>query len=113
MECVNGVSKRTVPVNTSHLQQQLPFFCFKNKFVSEVRMSDGDQRLGPLFERFAAQLGDAVFSDDHIDIIFCRGHDRTGRQDWLDLADGVIFRSGREGDKAPPPSSDCRSRQSP
>ena len=45
--------------------------------VTELRVRDGDERLGPLGDGAAAQLGDAVLGDDVVDGVLHRRHRRA------------------------------------
>lgn len=82
------------------LQHQPHFPGFKEQFIPEIGMGNGNQSLGTLRERSAAQLGNAIFRNDHIHFVPARSHTGTGRQEGFDLADSSSLGRGWERNKA-------------
>src|SRR5262245_8748072 len=54
--------------------------CLPLEVVPEIRVRDPDERLGPLRDRFAFQVDDAVLGDDIHHIRARRGHDVSRRE---------------------------------
>ena len=75
-------------------------------------MCNRNQLLGAAGERLSAQMRDAVLGNDVIHVVFARGHDRTGREDALDLADRTALGSGRKSNEGDVVTKDSNSEQS-
>ena len=62
-------------------------------------MSNGDELTGTGAERFAAHVGNAVFGDDIINVVFAGGDNCAGLKNGLDSADGAVLCSGGESNE--------------
>jgi len=60
--------------------QQIHLLGRFGQFIAEFGVGDADERLGAVLGALAAQLGDAVFGDDVVDVVFAGGHVRAGRE---------------------------------
>ncbi len=66
-----------------------------HQLLPELRRGDVDERLHPLADRLAVQIGHAVLGDDVVDVVAGRDHARALLQHRHDAADGAVL--GRAG----------------
>jgi len=88
-----GVSKEVSNHNAA-------LFGIECQLRSEVGVGDGDKLACAGAERFTLKMGNAVFGDDIVHIIFAGGDDCTGLKNGLYSAYGSVLGGGGEGNEA-------------
>ena len=76
------------------LNHDATFFGIEGQLGSEIGVCNGDKLTCAGTERFTLKMGNTIFGDNIVNIIFAGGYNCAGLKDGLDTADSAVFSGG-------------------